>query len=151
MKTIFIGVGNGFRRDDGAGLYIVRQLRKKLESITTISFAESHGEGSSLMEMWQSFDKVFLFDAVMINGEPGKRYYLQASRENIPTDFFKYSSHAFSLAEAVEMARVLGKLPESLEVYGIEGKDFSHGEELCPEVLHSCHELIEEIIHAWTK
>lgn len=133
------------RRDDGIGRFIVRKFRKNRPSTCSITFAESHGEGSSLMELWQGYDRVVIFDAVMRNGSPGKRYYLRAHRENIPQDFFKYSSHAFSLAEAVELARVLNKLPESVEVYGIEGADFSYGEDLSPAIRRSCLELIEDL------
>lgn len=132
------------RKDDGAGRYIVRQLRSKFDFVSNASFAEAHGEGSSLMEMWQGFDKAVIFDAVRRGSEPGKCYHLQADSDNIPTDFFKYSSHAFSLAEAVELARVLDKLPGSLEIFGVEGEDFSHGEGLSSQVLQACDELIND-------
>jgi hydrogenase maturation protease len=37
------------------------------------------------------------------------------------------STHAFGLAEAVELARALGRLPRFLVVYGVEGKCFTPG------------------------
>lgn len=143
MKTIYIGIGNTFRSDDGAGIYIVRALKQ-----TNIAgdFAECHGEGTALMEQWSGYDRVVLFDAVMTQEQPGKLYYLQANSEAIPTDFFKYSSHAFSVAEAVELSRILGTLPSKLEIYGIEGQDFSHGENLSPRVHEACDRVIKSLV-----
>jgi hydrogenase maturation protease len=43
-------------------------------------------------------------------------------------------THAFSVAEVVEMARTLGHLPQRLIVYGIEGKDFESGLGLSPDI-----------------
>jgi hydrogenase maturation protease len=37
------------------------------------------------------------------------------------------SSHAFNLAEAIELGRALGRLPPRLVIYGIEGACFEHG------------------------
>ena len=82
----------------------------------------------------------------MSHEKAGKVHYLQAAADHIPSDFFKYSSHAFSLAEAVEMARVLDQLPSQLTVYGIEGNDFDHGEGLSPAVLIAIEPLLDRVI-----
>jgi hypothetical protein len=37
------------------------------------------------------------------------------------------STHAFSVAEAVELAGALGRLPARVDVYAVEGKDFRAG------------------------
>ncbi len=59
--------------------------------------------------------------------------------------FFHYSTHAFSVAEAVELARALDQLPSRLILYGIEGRDFSAGERLSPEVGAAVDELISRV------
>jgi hydrogenase maturation protease len=41
-----------------------------------------------------------------------------------------YSTHAFGVAEAIELARALGQLPARFLVYGIAGKNFTAGCEL---------------------
>ena len=52
----------------------------------------------------------------------------------LPAGRFMASTHHFGVAEAVEWARALGRLPEALEVHGIEGADFSVGEHLSEPV-----------------
>lgn len=138
MNILFIGIGNDFRRDDGVGLVAVRGLQARFCSRPEWFFWESSGEGTALMSSWQGFDCVVMIDAVMKRGEPGRIVHLSGSENHFPSDFFKYSSHAFSLAEAVEMARVLGRLPREIHVFGIEGADFGFGEGLSPAIERAC-------------
>lgn len=144
-KTLFIGIGNGFRQDDGAGVYILRQLELLLNRAVNCFFAQSNGEGTGLMELWQGYDNVVLFDAIMKQGRPGRTYYFLAEDNTFPADFFHYSSHAFSLAEAVELARTLDKLPRRLMVYGVEGKSFNFGEDLSREVMAGCNKIVKQV------
>ena len=65
--------------------------------------------------------------------------------EEIPRSFFHYSTHAFSVAEAIEMARALGQLPRRLVVYGIEGKNFESGISLSPEIETAAEETAHRV------
>jgi hydrogenase maturation protease len=122
---LIIGVGNEYRRDDGAGLEVARRIEAlNLPRVRTTAHS---GEGASLMERFREADFIVIIDAVRSNCEPGKVHRLDATTSPIPSDFFHYSTHAFSVAEAVEMARALEQLPERLLIYGIEGQDFSSG------------------------
>ena len=53
------------------------------------------------------------------------------------------STHGLGVAEAIELARVLGRLPARLQVYVIEGQRFEHGAKISPEL----HSGIEEVVH----
>jgi hydrogenase maturation protease len=59
--------------------------------------------------------------------------------------FFHYSTHAFSVAEAVELARSLDQLPAHLVVYGIEGANFAAGVELSPAVEQAVEAAVERL------
>jgi hydrogenase maturation protease len=149
MKNIvLVGVGNLFRRDDGIGITIARRLRERLKTPpgTKINITESSGEGADLMRRWEGADQVFIFDAVMSRQSGvaiGTVHRLEAAAQKFPSEFFKYSSHAFSLAEAVELARVLDKLPKKLVVYGVEAKEFGYGENLMPQVDAAGDEVVK--------
>lgn len=147
MSLAFIAIGNAFRRDDGVGTTIVSELKNTIgDDHTGISFLECSGDGAGLMELWKGFQQVFLFDAVMSDQSPGTVHRLDANKNVMPSDFFKYSSHAFSLAEAVEMARVLDRLPDQLIVYGIEGTDFDHGEGLSEAVQAAVNVVVKRVL-----
>jgi hydrogenase maturation protease len=129
---LVIGVGNAHRRDDGVGLRVAQGIKdKKLEYTTALGH---HGEGGSLMDSWKQQDNVILIDAVRSGLSPGRIHRIDARTEQLPSDFFHYSTHAFSVAEAVELDRTLGNLPPNFIIYGIEGQDFSSGLGLSPDV-----------------
>ena len=48
--------------------------------------------------------------------------------------------------EAIEWARALGRLPQTLIVYGIEGADFSPGEALSEKVREAGEKLVRKIL-----
>jgi hydrogenase maturation protease len=55
------------------------------------------------------------------------------------------SSHAFGVANAVGLAAALGRLPARLEIFAIEGEDFSLGEPLSPAVTRAVDALAERL------
>ena len=65
---------------------------------------------------------------------PGTVHRLDAGEPPSPAAMFGTSTHHLGLAEAVELARALDRLPERLVVFGIEGADSAPGDELTPEV-----------------
>ena len=144
-KLILIGVGNPLRGDDGAGPKIVQQLRLAVEQ-GSIQFAENHGDGTELMAAWEGFEIVYIFDAVMNRGKPGRIHRLDAGNQTISSDYFRYSSHAFSVAEAIELAKALGTLPPRVIIYGIEGSTFGHGERITAAVENGINSAIPQIL-----
>lgn len=143
-SILIIGVGSPYRCDDSVGLEILKQLRH--HDLTNVHLMERSGEGSDIMDIWQNYDHVILVDAVQSNSKPGTIHRIDAKEEKVPTDFFHYSTHAFGVAEAVEMARTLGELPNHVVIYGIEGKDFDIGKKMSPEIEHSADKVVHKII-----
>jgi hydrogenase maturation protease len=142
--TLVIGVGNLYRHDDAVGLIVARALREK--DPDHVEILEMSSEGAALIEAWQGRERVILIDAVHSGAEPGTIFRFEAHHQPIPTKFFHCSTHAFSVAEAIELARSLGQLPKSLIVYGIEGKNFEAGEGLSPEVEHAASQVLDKIL-----
>ncbi|OGF56347.1 MAG: hydrogenase maturation protease [Candidatus Fraserbacteria bacterium RBG_16_55_9] len=143
-RILIIGVGSAYRRDDAVGLIIAQRLRAK--KLNHVQIREESGEGTSLMESWKDADTLILIDAVHSGAAPGTLYRLNAHRQTIPTDFFHYSTHAFSVAEAIELARALNQLPRRLIVHGIEGENFEMGEGLSPEVEKATEEALRLVL-----
>lgn len=127
-----LGVGNRYRGDDGVGPAVAQQLQAL--QLPGLEVREASGEGASLMDQWSGWRQVILVDAVISGSEPGTLFELNAFTQSIPASLFATSTHAFGVAEAVEMARMLGQLPAELRIYGIEGASFEHGCGLTPVV-----------------
>jgi hydrogenase maturation protease len=107
---------------------------------------EATGEGTALLELWKGADDVILVDAVSSASVPGTVTSFDAVAAPLPALFSGCSSHSFGVAEAVELARTLDRLPRRLTVYGIEGGDFTHGTGLSPEVARAVDELVGRIL-----
>ena len=143
MNALIIGLGNDYRSDDAVGRVVARKLGA--ESLDGVRILEESGEGAALMDAWRGADFVILIDAVHSGGKPGTIYRIDAHAEEIPRSFFHYSTHAFSVAEAVELARALGQLPPRLVIYGIEGKNFESGISLSPEIETAAEEAARRV------
>lgn len=143
MKRLLIGIGNPFRRDDGVGIHIVEKMRTLLPQ--GIDVLTQSGEGATLMQSWLDADQIVVVDAVRSQSTPGKIHEIDASTHRVPSEFFHYSSHAFGVAEAIELSRVLNQLPRRVDVIGIEGKDFSEGIGLTAEVDAAAEQAIAKI------
>jgi len=140
---ILIGIGNEFRGDDGAGLFIVRALKAK--GLNGVAVKEYSGEGMGLMDVWRDFKKVILFDAVSSEAEAGTIFRVEVPKETIPKEAFCCSTHTFSIADVIQMAQTLNRLPEKLIVYGVEGKTFEQGPGLSPEVKTAARKVVEQV------
>lgn len=144
QKILVVGIGNEYRSDDGIGLVIARKIREK--KLPLVSVKEESGEGVALMEAWQGCENVILVDAISSGAKPGTIFKIDASKEIVPAKFFHYSTHAFSVAEAIELARAMKTLPPGLVVYGIEGACFSAGVRISQVVQESADQVIEQIL-----
>jgi hydrogenase maturation protease len=144
-STIVIGVGNGLRRDDGVGLYAARRIKElAIENVTVV---EGIGDGYALVEAWSGCDRAVVVDCTVSGNEVGTVFRFDALNENIPADLFNgYSTHSISVVDAVELGKVLGRVPQSLIIFGIEGQDVSTGDRLTPEVEKAADHLIRLII-----
>ncbi len=134
-KALVVGLGNRYRRDDGAGLAVAARVRAA--SLPGVAVDELEGEPISLIDAWDGARLVYLADAVSSGGEPGAVYRCDAASGLPPEPLRHRGTHAFSVADVVELGRALGRLPPRLIIYGIEGAEFGAGTGLSPKVEHA--------------
>ena len=142
--VLVIGVGNTFRGDDGVGPAVAARLHEL--ALPGVTIREQSGEGTSLITAWENAAYVIVVDAVQSGTEPGTIHRLDVTDKPIPAQYSgHFSGHAFGVAGAVEMARLLGKLPGRLIVYGIEGLAFATGQGLSPVVEDVVETAVQQI------
>ena len=132
MTAAVVCVGNRLRGDDAAGLEVARLLRGTLPE--GVEITEREGEPTALIDAWDGADALWVVDAVSSGSAAGTIHRLEAGAQPLPPDPFRASTHHVSLAETVELARVLGRLPAHTVVFGIEAASFAIGEALTPAV-----------------
>jgi hydrogenase maturation protease len=143
-RILVIGVGNEYRSDDAAGLVVARRLRQL--SLGNVTVIEASGEGTDLMESWKGADTVIIVDAASSGAKPGTIHRIDARAQRIPRGLLRYSTHAFSVGEAVELARAMNRLPPRMVVYGVEGERFDEGTVLSRAVQGSVGTVVELVL-----
>jgi hydrogenase maturation protease len=152
QRTVVVGVGNEFRRDDGVGPAVIARLRARQpadESLSHVTLALSDGEPGRMIDLWEGARLAVVVDAVRDTTMPaGHTCQLTVDALAGPltgTADGAASSHGIGLGETVELARVLGRLPARLAVLAVVGRDFGFGTELTAEVAAAVAELVEQV------
>lgn len=146
-RVVVVGIGNPFRRDDGAGPAVVEALRGRVPDGTVL--AVSDGEPGRLLDLWAAGDTVVVVDTVRARpADPGRLHRLPlhgtADAHAAPAPA---STHRLGLGETVALAGVLGRLPRRLVVHAVEGDDFGYGTGTGPAVTAALSPLAERVLH----
>lgn len=139
-NTLVIGIGNEFRSDDAAGLIAARKIKQQEHE--GLDVEQSAGDGAGLMDMWAGRQNVILIDAVLSGAAPGTVHRLELSSRLLPAEFFKFSTHLFSIPQAIYLSASLGTLPDRLLILGIEGKSFEAGESISCEAETAINNIV---------
>jgi hydrogenase maturation protease len=137
-----IGIGRLERGDDAIGRLAARRLASAPPR--GVSVSELAGEFGSLLDSWDGAAAVVVIDALQCGGEPGRVRRFDASRVHVPARPAS-STHGFGLAEAVEIGRLLHRLPPALVVFGVEGECFTAGAGLSPRVAGALPALVRAV------
>jgi len=139
-----IGIGNADRGDDGLGPAVIAALQAAPPPGVELQTARA--DMLALLDGWVAADRVHLVDAVAAGGAPGRLVRIDACAAPVTDALGAFAStHAFNLAETIELARALGRLPRQLIVHGIEGECFEPGASLSPVVTQALPELLTRL------
>jgi hydrogenase maturation protease len=142
-KILVAAIGNPDRGDDGVGQFVAQRLSGRLPPDAKL--VARAGDLMSLIDDWAGVDAVICVDASAQRGVPGRICRIDLAEEALPPDLSFTSSHAFGLAEAIELARVLELAPKRIIVYAIEGACFDTGAPFTPAVLSAATEVADLI------
>jgi hydrogenase maturation protease len=143
-RALVIGIGNTYRGDDAAGLAVAEWIRAAAPPDITVLRHE--GEPMSLLETWDQAGDVYLVDAVSSGGQPGNVYRFDITAKPLAARLSPHGAHALGVADTIELARTLGRLPRRLVSYGIEGGCFATGASLSPPVREAVAVVSERLL-----
>ena len=142
MKTLVLGLGNPILGDDGIGIRVVQELRKRVNGV---EFKECSIAGVGVLDEIDGYDRVVIIDAIKTGtGDPGTIYKLKL--ENFDKTC-PMGSHGCGLATVIELGRRIGyKVPKVIDIYAIEVKNNEEfGEDLTPELAKQMDNIVETI------
>jgi hydrogenase maturation protease len=123
--VVVIGVGNEFRRDDGAGPAVIGQLRDRVPADVKLLITD--GEPTRLIEAWTGAVLAVVVDAVRAEPpHPGQVHRFVVDRPGAGVAR-PASSHGFGLDDAIALALALDRMPGRLIVHAIEAADLTQG------------------------
>jgi hydrogenase maturation protease len=103
-------------------------------------------EPTRLVDAWDGLELVVIVDAVRSGAAPGTVRRFEAGEHPLPPELRLASTHAFSVADALELARALGRAPRRVLVLGVEGAAFGLGDPLSPAVEAAVPRVAEEAL-----
>ncbi|HXZ83162.1 MAG TPA: hydrogenase maturation protease [Acidimicrobiales bacterium] len=126
-RVVVAGIGNDFRRDDGAGPAVARLVAASTgaEDIGPIA------EPLDLVGRWEAATLAVLVDATRSDAPAGTVCLVDLGDADHQSNT---STHAIGLDRVVRLAQALGSAPNRVVVVGVEGLDFSDGTGLSPPV-----------------
>ena len=144
IRLLIQCVGDPLRGDDAAGPLVAAKLRE--QSLPgDVRLREYWGEGTELLQDWDEAPEVVLVDAARSGVPAGTLHRIDPSSAPLPRHLCYRGSHEFGVAQAVETARALDRLPRCLRLYAIEGADFRPGAEPSRAVAETAARLAGEI------
>ncbi|MBX7553284.1 hydrogenase maturation protease [Streptomyces sp. NPDC004232] len=157
-RIAVIGIGNEFRHDDGVGLAVLGVLAERtgkdlLPAGTALLVCD--GEPARLISLWENARLAVVIDCARAEpARPGRVHRLKLDGDRLLRQSGATSSHRLGLGDAVELARLLDRLPDRLVVYAVEGADSSLGTGLSARVAARVGPLADRIadeIHRYAR
>jgi hydrogenase maturation protease len=146
-RVVIFGLGNEFRRDDGAGLAVAGRLRARaLRGVTVLA---GPGEPSALLAGWTGAALAIVVDAVVASPPvPGRLHRLVAGQDGTAPPGWPAaaSSHGLGLAEAIGLGAALDRLPGRLILHGVEAAELALGAGLSPAVAAALPALEQAVL-----
>jgi hydrogenase maturation protease len=150
-KTLLLGIGNPIRGDDGVGIRIAEECRRKLHG-SQVDIADTSVAGLSLLDIMAGYDKAIIIDGIQtVGGQPGKIYRLGPEMFHSTRNFA--FSHDLNFTTVLQFGKATGLImPEIIVIFAIELADVStFSEECTPEVKEAiplCVEMVLQELNA---
>jgi hydrogenase maturation protease len=136
-----IGVGNRHGGDDAVGPCVLRRLRAASVA-AGVGLRDVGGDTVAMLDAWRGASAAIVIDAARSRARPGTIHRIEVGQAPLPAALRRGSStHALGVAEAIELARAIRRLPDRVIVYGVEGERFAAGAGLSPSVAAAAAEL----------
>jgi hydrogenase 3 maturation protease len=140
-KTCIVGMGNYYRNDDAAGLYVIDGLKNSImKPGLDIVNVEDVLESYIFFISEKSINNVLIIDAVMADCDPGTVVF--GNVKDLEDITRTVSSHKMSLDVA---CRIFGESGKNTYLLGIAAENIDFGTKITDEVKHTADLLLNLI------
>jgi hydrogenase maturation protease len=137
--TVVIGLGNGYRGDDGVGVVAAAELNRL--ALSGVRVVTDIVDPMSLLEAWSEAGLAIVIDgAVGTPPTPGR--VRRCGLNDVVTAREGLSSHSLDIGRTHTLGQALGRVPDELVLFTIEVADTGHGMGLTPLVARAVPEVV---------
>ncbi|MBO8181857.1 MAG: hydrogenase maturation protease [Archaeoglobus sp.] len=147
-RVLVLGIGNILLRDEGVGVRVAEEL-KNLDLPEDVEVIDGGTLGLSLLNFFESYEKVVIIDAVKGGKKPGTIYKFDLTEylDNISYPFSLSSMHDIDFVYTMkQIGREFYKLPEKMIVIGIEPEEVEAGLELSDRLKKKIPEVVKLVL-----
>ncbi len=149
---LILGIGNSWASDDGVGPEVVRRAQARLQEegrdqMPAVEFKTMTQPDLGLLDLLPRCETLIVVDAV-VSGAPAGTLHRELWRPGVldTRGVERASSHGFGVREMLDMAVALNKLPQRVELWGIEIASTEAGKGLSKSVTESLPEIICRLV-----
>ena len=143
VRVLILGVGNPILSDDGVGIHVAREIKKR--ELPGVDVEELAASGLELLDVVRGYDKVVIIDAIQTTkGEPGELYVLE--EKDFEKSIHGSSPHGINIATALALGRKLvpNEMPKEVVFIAVEAEDLVNvSEKLTPKVAKALPGIVE--------
>ncbi len=152
-KTLVLGLGNTLLTDEGAGVYVIRELARTQAPRDDLEFMDGGTLSFTLAGAIEDSDALIVVDTAQLDAEVGSvNVFAGDAMDHFVLTGKKSSVHEVSLVDLLAIARLEGHLPERRALVGIQPKELDWGDGPTPEVAEAipvaCNEVMR-ILDEW--
>ncbi len=147
---LVLAVGNQLLSDDGVGLALLDELSRDAASSHGVEFVDGGTLGLTLLARLSGREAVIVLDAIALGDAPGTLHVLRFPFSSSAAR--STTAHEANALELLRFAALLGELPASVWIAGIEPERLSTGIGLSeavsaavPEAVQTIRRLISEL------
>ena len=145
-----MGIGNTIRGDDGIGIYIAEEIKKKLvnkkNNVTVIS---TETAGLNLLDLIVGYSKLIIVDSIQVssNNELGHIFKLEVNQINSSNSHF--NSHDIDFSKLFKIGKKFKiKLPKEIKIYGVGISSVKGFKQRCnPQLINMIPDIAQYIIN----
>ena len=146
-KAGILGIGNLLLSDESFGIHVVEHLEAHYIFPDSVTIMDGGTAGIYMAPFLEDHDPIFIVDVVNLNdASPGEIYTFSAEdvkNEKIQT---RMSPHQLGILEILDICKLRGIVPETVEFFCVIPKNIEMGLELSEEVGSQVEKISEKLV-----
>ncbi|GBE18787.1 hydrogenase 2 maturation protease [archaeon BMS3Abin16] len=145
-KVVVVGVGNLLMGDDGIGIHVVQELKKR-KYPQNLEAYDAMVNAFLALEYLDNKDLGIIVDAYQGGKEPGTLFEVSLNPGDLDTytDEFNLSLHDLNFLDALKSGQEAYHLPEEIILIGVEPSVLEPRMELSPCLMEAVPKVIKRI------